>query len=226
MREGDLTSGPNAYPKTKKLVPSVATSAATPNSCATGRVALLKILLPIVALIASKARIAPMPNFFFIGQFCACRGSSALSYSTTYSSRSGRSGGYGFPAPIGGSGLCVLRRLRVWVKRDWMALSPTVCACWERCVSMRLMASGLRSVGCRYRDPVVEAVRPLFVRGAVVCVRISCSCGECGRKSVDVEEPDDEDELVCRESGASASLRCDVVSSSTCGLDWVRIRSS
>lgn len=37
-------------------------------------------------------------------QFCGCRGSSGPSYSTTYSSFSGRSGGYGFPPPKFGKG--------------------------------------------------------------------------------------------------------------------------
>ena len=41
--------------------------------------------------------------FFFIGQFCGCNGSSFPSNSTTYSSRAGKPGGYGFPPPNSGS---------------------------------------------------------------------------------------------------------------------------
>jgi hypothetical protein len=129
QREVEDLRGPKAYPNTKRLVPSVPTSLPTPNWAATGPVALEKMEEPIEALNASKASMTPMVSFFFVGQFCACSGSSWPSNSTTYSSRSGSSGGKGLPAPMLGNGFSVLRRVIVRERRDGTWEAPTVPAC-------------------------------------------------------------------------------------------------
>lgn len=77
-----------------------------------------------------------MAYFFLSDQFCGCSGSSGPSNCTTYSSCSGRAGGYGFPAPNGGNGFLELRDVR---------LRPTVPLCWERSVAIRLSTVGFLS---------------------------------------------------------------------------------
>lgn len=79
-----------------------------------------KILDAKVAARESKMRIAEMIIFFLSGQFCACRGSSWLSNSTTYSSLSGRGGGYGLPPPKDGNGV---------PSPVVILVLPTVCEC-------------------------------------------------------------------------------------------------
>lgn len=77
-----------------------------------------------------------LAHFFFMGQFCGWSGSSGPSNSTTYSSRSGKRGGYSFPPPNFGSGFLDSLDLRDL---------PTVPLCCDRCVSIRLKAVGWRS---------------------------------------------------------------------------------
>jgi hypothetical protein len=191
----------------------VPTTFATPNWRDTGAVAAEKMLLPMVALRASKASMAPMPSFFFVGQFCACSGSSAPSNSTTYSSRSGSGGGYGLPAPICGSALSVRRRVSVLDSRESTREAPTVPACWLRCVSMRRMASGWRSVGWRVSALPAEAwlvkVPARSRAGVERAVRISSR--RALRADEELAELDVEaDEVLCRERG-------DAISSASCG---------
>lgn len=179
----------------------------TPNSFDTGLMAAENMLDPMVALSASNAKIAPRNSFLFIGQFCGCSGSSLPSNSTTYSSRSGNSGGNGFPAPRFGNGFSVRRREIVRVRRDWTCPAPTVVACWLRCVSIRRMASGSRSVGCRWRMLRLDACELTVGRrsraGVECAVRISSSRALC----VELELPELEvdDALVWRERGATSS---------------------
>jgi hypothetical protein len=179
----------------------------TPNSCDTGLVAAEKILDPMVAARASNAKIAPIPSFFFIGQFCACSGSSAPSNSTTYSSRSGSCGGYGLPAPRLGSGLSVRLLDSVCERREATCAVPTVPACWLRCVSMRRMASGLRSVGCRCKMLPLEACDVTVVArsraGTDCAVRISSRRALC--VELEVAELEDEEADVRRDKGATSS---------------------
>jgi hypothetical protein len=69
--KGAQTIGPNAYPRTNREVPSVATSLPTPNSASRPVDASEKILEEKVAESESKIKIAVMRYFVLLGQFWA-----------------------------------------------------------------------------------------------------------------------------------------------------------
>ena len=104
-----------------------------------------------------KPSMAAVRTFLRMGQFCECNGSLGPSNSTTYSSRSGSSGGKGFPAPKLGSG----REARLLVRERMPP--PTVPPCWLRAVAMRLSA-----VGCRSRSLDVDTRLMLLRRMAAL----------------------------------------------------------
>jgi hypothetical protein len=88
-------------------------------------------------------------SYFLVkSQFCGCRGSSFPSYSTTYSSLSGSSGGYGFPPPNSGRGFVLARDLVGW--------APTVWLCCSRWVSVLCCSTGCVRVLARLAVAAVD----------------------------------------------------------------------